>query len=106
MIKQKEFEKITPGNILSLILSQFEIKEEELIKYALVSKDTLHYIIHGNNLIPCSIALYLVDKTGILPYFWQTINDNFCKIKNIKYVGSDLGYEVLLNKIMFEKEEK
>jgi len=103
-MKTIELNNIKPGEVLKIVLNTYDITEDELIKYALISKHDLHFIIHGNNLIPYSIAIYLQEKTNIPLSLWNKINDIFCKNKCIKYNGVELGYQLLLNKILFEKD--
>lgn len=104
MLKNTDIKKLTPGEILKIIIESSNITEDDLINYALISKSNLHYIIHGNNLIPACIAIYLETHIGLNIKFWHNINLKFAKEKNINYIGQDLGYEMLFNKIMFEKD--
>lgn len=104
MLKNTDIKKLTPGEILKIIIESSNITEEDLINYALISKQELHYIIHGNKLIPACIAIYLENHIGLTMKFWHNINTKFSKEKNINYVGQELGYQMLFNKIMFEKD--
>lgn len=93
----------TPGQCLKQVLDIYHIPQDELVKYALVSNEHLYNIINGTELIPISIALYLNNNYEIPYSWWQTLNTAYCIYKNRKYIGINIGYEMLINAIYFEK---
>ena len=94
----------TPGTYLAQILDIYDILPEELITYALISRNQLIRIIHGNDLIPWSVAQYLQNNYRMPSCWWSTVNNAYCKANNRKYVGIDTGHEMLLNAVFLEKD--
>lgn len=100
----EKYKQETPGTYLAQILEIYDISFEELIKYALITEEQLYHIIDGNDLIPLSIAQYLKINYAIPRSWWQGINEAFCIANDRKYVGVEIGHEMLINAIMFEKD--
>jgi plasmid maintenance system antidote protein VapI len=94
----------TPGTFLKKVLDIYSISQEELIKFALISRKQLYNIINGNNLIPISIALYLKNTYKIPIIWWMLVNQAYCNVYNRKYIGIQTGHEMLLNAVLFEKD--
>ena len=82
-------------------LSSESDTEEEIIKSALVTRSTLKNILHGNELIPLSVALYLYEEYGVNPIFWADINDNYCRENKRLYISQKIGYRLLAESVIY-----
>ena len=101
---KKKYKIETPGTYLAKILDIYDILPEELVTYALINRNQLNRVIHGNDLIPWSVAQYLKNNYDIPSSWWDTVNNVYCKQNNRKYVSVKTGHELLLNAILFEKD--
>jgi len=100
------YEKVkdTPGKYLLCTLERYDITNDELLLYALISKKQLDNIINGNALVPLSIMLYLKNTYNIPIENWIYLNTAYNYILNRRFNSVKIGYEKLLNVICFEKE--
>lgn len=95
---------ITIGDILKILMENHSITKEDILKDTLISEQEFLAVLDDNNLMPLSLAIFFKNKLDISIELWGPINDVLADNFGIKYIGSDIGYQMLFNKIMFEKD--
>jgi len=100
---------LTPGQILDILLQQYEICYDDVVKESHISVDIFVDIIYRGKLIPYAIAIVVNNMTNIPLEFFAKINDNYIKKNSestLEVIGKEYGYVSLFNKIVFEKDDE